>query len=382
MTSHVPHDRASVAQDHQAMVLDGTKIGWYLDRVQARDRGERIAPITIDMALTRACNASCSFCYAQLQENDRAVITADHMTAFLDDSARMGVKGISLVSDGESTISPAFEHTLTYGASLGLSMAVGTNAYAFKPDRSDRVLEALTYIRVNFSAGRRDSYSRIMGLPGEAYDRVVANVRYMVRLEHKLALRTTIGLQMVLMPDMADEIIPFAVLGRDLGVDYAVIKHCSDDEYGHLGIDYGKYAALTPLLEEAEAMSTNDYKVVVKWTKLRDGNHRSYQRCYGPPFLIQMSGSGLVAPCGMLFNARYAKFHVGNSTEDRWWDIWQSDRYWEVMDYLGSDQFDAQRMCGSLCIQHLTNAALDNHAKGDTPITAPTGPEPLHVSFI
>ena len=37
------------------------------------------------------------------QENDRSVITKQHIFDFLDDAAEIGVKGISLVSDGEST---------------------------------------------------------------------------------------------------------------------------------------------------------------------------------------------------------------------------------------------------------------------------------------
>ena len=62
------------AKDHQDLILDGTKLAWHLDRVKKWQRGERIAPITIDMALTRACNYSCGFCYAMFQENDRKII--------------------------------------------------------------------------------------------------------------------------------------------------------------------------------------------------------------------------------------------------------------------------------------------------------------------
>ena len=53
------------------LILDGTKLEWHPERVAAWERGERIAPLTIDMALTRACNYACHFCYAMLQENDR-----------------------------------------------------------------------------------------------------------------------------------------------------------------------------------------------------------------------------------------------------------------------------------------------------------------------
>src|SRR5258708_38799817 len=92
--------------DHTDLILDGTKIQWHLDRIRSWERGERIAPITIDMALTRACNYACHFCYAMLQENDREALTLYVMFNFLEDCEEIGVKGISLVSDVEMTISP------------------------------------------------------------------------------------------------------------------------------------------------------------------------------------------------------------------------------------------------------------------------------------
>jgi hypothetical protein len=41
-----------------------------------------------------------------------------------------------------------------------------------------------------------------------------------------------------------------AQLAIDLGVDYGVIKHCSDDENGSLGVDYSKYEPLYGKLNE------------------------------------------------------------------------------------------------------------------------------------
>jgi MoaA/NifB/PqqE/SkfB family radical SAM enzyme len=377
-----PPELLSPADDHTRMILDGTKIDFHMDRLEAWERGEHIAPITIDMALTRKCDAACSFCFAMLQENERSEITLDHMEDFLVDSARMGVRAISLVSDGESLLSRAYVHTIQRGSELGISMASGTNGRAFTPDKLEAVLPYLDYLRFNVSAGTQERYTDIMGLDGRAYNRVLSNIRRSVDIKREGHLRVTLGIQMVLMPDMGDQIMPFAELGKDLGVDYAIIKHCSDDEYGNLGIDYGKYGELTPLLEEAEALSTPTYSSIVKWSKIGDKGKRDYQRCYGPPFLIQISGSGLVAPCGMLFSDRYGKFHIGNITEQRWYDIWQSDRYWEVMKYLSSDDFDAQVMCGSLCLQHYANTVLDQHVKGIKTITPNTGPEPLHLNFV
>src|SRR5262249_16198719 len=154
----------------------------------------------------------------------------------------------------------------------------------------------------------RDRYSQIMGCKPAAFDRVVQNVRDMVDIKRRLGLSVTIGLQMVLMPQDADQILPFAQLGKELRPDYAVIKHCSDDEEGSLGVDYSRYESLYDLLRQAEGLSDESYQVVVKWSKIEQGRKRSYQRCYGPPFILQISGSGLVAPCGMLFNERYKRF--------------------------------------------------------------------------
>ena len=60
---------------------------------------------------------------------------------------------------------------------------------------------------------------------------------------------------MVLMPEFKDEILPFAKLATDLGVDYGVIKHCSDDEFPTQGVDYSKYEDMYDLLSAAESLS-------------------------------------------------------------------------------------------------------------------------------
>lgn len=369
--------------DHVELILDGTKIAWHQERIKKWERGERIAPITIDMALTRACNFACHYCYAMLQENDRKAITQDVIFKFLEDAAEIGVKGISFVSDGESTISPAFVEAIKYGHQLGLSMAVGTNGFVLNERKLEEILPALTYIRINISAGERARYAEIMGVKEHWYDRVCANIRDMVRIKRNRNLDVTIGLQMVLMPEYEDQIIPLAQLGRELEPDYLVIKHCSDNEDGDLGVDYRGYKPLYDKLHAAEALSTENYKVQVKWSKIEAEGKRSYQRCYGAPFMLQISGSGLVAPCGMLFNERYKKFHVGNICDTRFRDIWASDAYWEVMNYLAGPEFNAQTMCGSLCLQHKVNEFLDGYMKENIALPDLSGKQPpSHLSFI
>ena len=377
---------AAVQTKEGALILDSHKLSWHYDRVAAWEAGERIAPVSVDMSLTRACSAMCSFCYAMMQESQaRSSIKESHALNLLDDFAEMGVRSVSLVSDGESTISKAYVPFIQHAAKLGINIGNATNAWEWEPDKIEAVLPHITWLRFTVAAGRPESYAKIMYKGPEhtqVFDRAMSHIRYAVELKRKKNLGVTLGIQMVLMPDLKDEILPFAKLGVDLGVDYAVIKHCSDDEQGTLGIDYSQYEALHPLLEQAEAMSTEQTKVIVKWSKIKDGDKPTYQRFYGPQFLLQISGSGLVAPSGMFFNARHSKLHIGNFTEERMKDIWKSDRYWRVMNYLASPYFNAQTMMGTLPIQHYVSVALDSHLKGVQRIQPGVGKPPLHVNFL
>ncbi len=368
--------------EKQEIILDGTKLAWHKDRVEAWMRGERIAPITIDCALTRACNYNCTYCYGKLQENEIKPMNKDAIFRFLDDAAEIGVKAISFVSDGESTCSPHLADSILRGKQNGLDMAVGTNGSLLKQAELEKYLSSLTYLRFNISAADRQRYCGIHGCGEKEYEKVMDNIRAAVKIKKDNNLETTIGLQMVLMPEFADQIMPLSKLGKELGVDYLVIKHCSDDENASLGVDYSKYEKLIAQLQDAEKESTPDYLVKAKWSKILSGGKREYTHCYGPAFIMQFSGSGLVAPCGMLFNDKYSKYHIGNISEKSFKEIWESDRYKEVLDLIASDEYNAQTMCGTLCLQHKVNQYLNSLKKGEIKLETPLGEKPMHINFI
>jgi len=360
--------------------LDGTKLALHKERVAAWMRGEHVAPITIDMALTQKCSYSCTFCYAGLQQNPSAPVPWETYEQFLDDCAEIGVKAISLVSDGESTENPDFIRFIRKAKAVGLDVASGTNG--LKLDDFDALLDCLTYLRINFNAADPDRYAKIMGTSVNSHKQVVRNIIQLVRMKREKGSQCTIGLQMVLMPEYADEVLPLALLGRSLGVDYLVIKHCSDDEEGRLGVDYDWYRSeiAEELFRAAEALSTEEYSVQAKWSKFKTGRDRKYSRCYGTPLLLQMSGTGIVAPCGSFFNARYKRFHIGDIKEQRFRDIWRSAEYREVTRYLASDDFDPRKECATLCLQDKVNEALFDLVENDTPL--PEAIDNAHRNFI
>src|SRR5258705_9777610 len=129
MTSAIPELLNKVVTGNALydLQLDGSKVGWWRDRVEAWDRGGKIAPVTMDVAWTRRCAAACNFCYASMQSSDGGEITREIAFQFLEDAAEIGVKGISLISDGESTEVPYYADSIEYGGKLGLQIGISTN---------------------------------------------------------------------------------------------------------------------------------------------------------------------------------------------------------------------------------------------------------------
>jgi len=368
--------------------LDGHKLAWHKDRVEAWLNGELIAPISMDCAITRMCNHNCVFCLGQFRTNKKLLaneikrMNKDVIYRFLDDAAEIGVKAISWVGDGENTCSPHFSDSIIRGKQNGLDIAVATNGVLLNKEILEQIMLSLTYIRFNVSGGEPERYQEIHRCKDGDFEKVCSNIEVAVKIKRDKKLETTIGLQMVLMPNFIDQAIPIAKLGLKLGVDYSVIKHCSDDEGHRLGVDYSKYFNFIDELKKAESFSTDDYLVKVKWSKVLSGGKRTYSKCYGPAFAIQLSGSGLIAPCGMLFTDKYKKFHMGNIADMSFKEIWKSERYKEVLDSLASGEFDARTMCGTLCLQHKINEYLSDLKEGKIRIMEPQGEKPIHINFI
>lgn len=366
----------------ERLVIDGTKVGWHNDRIAAWERGERIAPVMIDCAMTRACNAACHFCSAQVMANEHeGKLTRQKFFEFLDDAAAIGVKAISLISDGESTVVPWWADAVEHAAGLGLKVGAGSNGYKLTRPVLERTLRHLSFLRFNFSAGSPARYASIMGVDREWFGQVSQNIRDGMEIINRDGLGCTLNMQMVCDPKDGDQIVPFARLVAELRPTYGVIKHCATDADNTLGVDYSRYEELYPQLEEAERIGKEaGVRLVVKWNRIKAKCGRTYSACHGPQFQLQISGSGLVAPCSSYFNDRYRLTHIGSIATTRFRDIWASDRYAEVMGYLGGPHWDAKVRCPPGCLQNPTNEFLSAYKAGR--VSLPVGDPPPHVEFV
>lgn len=335
--------------------MDGHKLLWHTDRIVNWLNGKRIAPLYIDMGITQTCNIQCKYCYYSVPEHrTKDMIPTDKLISFLKEAADIGVRAIGFLGDGEPMVHPGVYDAVIAGADAGLDMALSTNGLILKEERVKEFLAALTWIRFNVSASPK-SYETVMGTGQDIYGRVVSNIRNCVKIKEKYNLKTTIGLQMVLIEECADDIVQFAKLGKELEVDYAVIKQCSESHDHKLNLKDKDYERFAPLLLEAESYSNGGYNVIVKWRKIHSKGVRNYDHCYGCEFLPQISGNGKVYNCGNFFGNE--DFYIGDISKESFKDIIYGNRYKKIMEKV-QREVNVHKMCGINCRQNEINEFL------------------------
>jgi radical SAM protein with 4Fe4S-binding SPASM domain len=347
------------------------KLYWHLDRVSDWMNGEKIAPLHIDLGVTTGCNIFCKYCYGTVMKRTnvekRFDMPLDVMKNLFRDCKDIGVKSIAITGEGENTLNPYFYDALNYARSISLDLGLATNGVSIKKNRIKEMLESLIYLRFNISAATPDSYKIVHGV--DYFDRVIDNIRECVKIKNKKNIKVTIGLQMVIINENFDQIIPLAKLGKEIGVDYLVAKPCSDTFDGKLNAPHKKYVSLEDVCKQAETNSDEKYSVIIKWKKLKNEGLKPFKTCYGTAFMIAINGRGDVAPCGHLFNpTQKEEFHMGNIIEKPFRDIVFSDRYWEVQKKV--QNLNVNRDCESNCKQYYICEFLESLLN-----------PPMHVNF-
>ena len=348
--------------------MDSHKLFWHLDRVEAWQRGERVAPLHIDMGISNGCNMGCTFCYGVIQNragfgtNQKKIfhMPTEAVKRTFKDAKDIGVKSIALIGEGENTLHPDFYDILEYGKKINLDLSLATNGIKIDNKKLDIILNSLTWFRINISAGTKETFEKIHRVP--QMDRVLNNARALAELKAKKGYECTLGFQMVVTKENMNDIVPLAKLGSECGMDYFVVKPCSDTFDSRLNSPKGEYIGILDVFKEAESYSNSNYAVNIKWKKALNGGWKDYDSCHGTQFILGLSGTGNLFPCGHWFNERKDEFIMGNVIETPFKEIWESDRYWEVQKKI-REVVNVNRDCESNCRQHYINRFLSFDGK-------------------
>jgi radical SAM protein with 4Fe4S-binding SPASM domain len=329
-------------------LFDGCKLLYHQDKLQDFLDNKRISPIHMDIGIHKACNIRCIYCYGIKQKPSREFITEDNLLLLAEDAADAGIRSIAVVGDGEPTLNKGLYSFVQEAKMNKLDVAVATNGLLLNEGLIRILTSSLVWLRFNISAASRESYAKVHGTKASNYDKFVSVIKDTVNNRNKC----TIGLQMVLIPECFDQVIPLAEAAVRWGVDYLVIKQYSDGGTGMpMHFDMDSYTRVTRDLEVAESMSNERTTIVVKWHAMCDSKAITkdktwdFDRCIDLPFIFQISGNGGCYPCGYMFgNKRYC---YGNVNRTRLKDILDSRRYWNIVKKVANT--DLRRLCTGQC---------------------------------
>ena len=348
--------------------MDSHKLFWHLERVEAWQKGERVAPLHIDMGISSGCNMACTFCYGVIQNRDGFGTNSKKIfhtptkavKQTFKDAKEIGVKSIALIGEGENTLHPDFYEIINYAREIDLDLSLATNGIRIDHKKLDIILDSLKWIRFNISAGTKETFQKIHRV--NQMDRVLGNAKALAKRKKEKNSKCVIGFQMVVTKENMNDIVPLSKLGNECGVDYFVVKPCSDTFDSRLDSPKGEYIEALDIFKEAEKYSNENYSVNVKWKKVLNGGWKDYGSCHGTQFILGLSGRGDLFPCGHWFQERRDEFLMGNIIEKSLKEIWQSDRYWEVQEKIRKE-VNVNKHCESNCRQHYINRFLFHEGK-------------------
>ncbi len=319
-------------------------------------KGENIYPIEVEISPSGACNHRCVFC---------AVDYIGYQPDFLDkdiilrDIAKMGQKGLKSVicsGEGEPLLNKNMPDIANGIKACGVDVAMSSNGALFTKDKAEECLGAFTWIRFSVASMEGESYDKIQrGKLGDL-EKVKENLTEAVGIKRDRKLKTTLGVQCLLLPDNMAQLPDMARQCREIGVDYLTIKPYSQHLHSEntFQIDY---EAMLTLENEVKQYETDRFSVYFRANAMKKVHQeKSYRQCLGLPFMTHIDAKGNVWPCVAHIGTK--EFCYGNIYEQSFEEIWEGTRRQEILHQL--HKLDINKVCREACRLDEINRYLDD----------------------
>jgi wyosine [tRNA(Phe)-imidazoG37] synthetase (radical SAM superfamily) len=306
--------------------IDSHKLIFHPERVAGWLKGELIFPIYVEMSPSGACNHRCVFCAFDFLGYKTRFHDADIIVGRLGEMARNGVKSVMFCGEGEPLLNPRIAEIAEGAKSAGIDVAFTTNASMLTESLAERLLPASSWIKTSCNGGGPDTYAMIHRTGKDEFERVIGNLKKAARLRAKNGWDCALGLQILLLPEVAPEITDLARMCRDIGLDYIVVKPYSQSlkssNRAYEKISYGEYGYLA---QELAGLNTDSFKTFFRSGAMRkwDEKTRPYDRCLALPFWAYIDSAANVWGC---FNhIGDDRFFYGSLYEKPFAEIWLGD---------------------------------------------------------
>ncbi|MGE5470069.1 MAG: radical SAM protein [Bacteroidota bacterium] len=354
------------AIDSHKLVYHPKRVAEFLEAGDDWDKFKKVYPIYVEVAPIGACNHRCTFCAVDYIGYNPVRLDLDVAKKMLADMGRQGVRSVMFAGEGEPMLHKEIDQMVLAAAAAGIDTSFTTNATVISDAFVDLALPHVSWIKVSLNAGTAETYAKIHQTRASDFAKVCANLKRLIAARQSRQLKCTIGAQILLLPENADEVAGLARLCRDeLGIDYLVVKpysqHNSSLTRTYSDIDYHKFLFLQ---DELAGISNDRFQVVFRnntMEKYSAGQQERYSRCLATPaFWAYVMATGAVYGCSAYLLDQ--RFDYGNVNEQDFASIWEGERRRESFRFVRHD-LDINA-CRVNCRMDEVNRYLDRIVNG------------------
>ncbi len=318
--------------------IDSHKLLFHPQRVANWMNGENIYPLYMELSPAGACNHRCRFCGLDFAGYKPVFMDGEKLGVRLDEMGKLGVKSIMYAGEGEPFLNKKMTDIILRTKNAGIDVALTTNGVLMTPEISEKILKAMSWIKVSLNAGTPETYAKIHGTDSADFEKVMKNLEAAVAIRKKLNANCALGAQILLLPENSGEIETLAVRCRDIGLDYLVVKpyshHPQSEGQEYADIVYEDY---TELAAKVNSYSTEYFNVVFRLDSMKswDEKKHTYNRCHALPFWSYVDSYGNIWGCSVYLQDE--RFLYGNVFEQSFEDIWTGEKRAESMKWCADN---------------------------------------------
>ncbi len=330
------------------------KILKHLDRVNAWLEGDNPAPITVELDMTNLCNHKCPECsgwYFQNRGSDQ--LSRNLAVKIIKQLAQAKIRGLIFTGGGEPLCHPEVMQAVKLAHKLGLDIGFITNGSLINKEIAKVLLKCCTWVRVSLDAASPETFRRVHGLDGDAFVKVLGNIRLMTKMKQALKSKTVIGIGYLTCDYTQDKMLEAAKLCKGLGVDYLQFRPLQIHNHG--AFEY-HLMDLAQNIRDCMQVGTDGFKVLHsqhKYEMMKDKKYgRNYDKCYGHQFAAVIAADAKMYLCCHMRG--HQKYCIGDLSKNTFKDIWNSKQRKTVSENINFKD------CVPLCRGNTFNQILWN----------------------
>jgi len=302
--------------------MDGHKLYWHLDRVSEWQVNRLIAPVYLEVSPVSYCNHKCIFCALDFAMLQKFKLDSHSFSRRLREMKGM-VRSIMYAGEGEPLLHEDLPRLIQETKKSQMDAAITTNGSLGNYSLWKELLPSLEWLRFSFNGGSPETYARVHNVSEKEFYKALRSIEEATRVKRDHNLRTTIGVQYLLLDENWTDIEKVLALFSGMGLDYLSFKPYSHHPQMLKSKDYNydedKINNLLNIVSKYRKKS--DCEIVLREEALKKymNQQRSYRHCYALPFWGYIASDGEFYTCSVFIKQK--EFSAGNIYEQPVKDI-------------------------------------------------------------